>query len=261
MPGYEGGLKRIEHSLRNLSEAKVRHGSKCQIGISYTIQSATVSSVPEMIRFAEECDALQVENDPVVVFKLAHGRGSFVCNVSQLHKLETEVLGNSQFLSNPRVDLWYIKEFLDRMGKDNVASGRPLSNYYKIENFACFTPYLFSLIDAFGDVYVCCHHYDDNGKLNSPERLENRLGSVAQEPFETIWNGDVYRAMRRRLRHIDTDNMPTCGQCTRHYLPNTAMTQVFNIVYAPIIEKHGEAEGRRIFEDMVSGYPPEAIWF
>jgi len=32
-----------------------------------------------------------------------------------------------------------------------------------------------SLVDAFGDVYVCCHHYDDHRKLRGSERQEYRL--------------------------------------------------------------------------------------
>jgi len=61
------------------------------------------------------------------------------------------------------------------MGDENIAAATPPKAHYKKRAHTCFTPWVVSLVDAFGDVYVCCHHYDDHGKLRGSERQEYRL--------------------------------------------------------------------------------------
>jgi hypothetical protein len=264
MTGYKGGLVAVEQSLRSLREAKNKYGNGCRIGISYTIQKANFDDVENMVRFAESCEPLMQEDGPVVVFKLAHGRGDFLCNEEQLRGFEETVLSNEKLLNSQRVDLRYMKEFFQRMSKANMAIGEPLYSYYKASRFTCFTPYLFSLVDAFGDVYVCCHLYDDNGpKLDSPQRREYCLGSVVKKSFAEVWKSDKYQEIRQKLLRIDVETMPKCRECTRHYLPNTAMTSLFEDVYRPMIQQYGEEKGREMFESIVSDkvYPPETVWF
>jgi MoaA/NifB/PqqE/SkfB family radical SAM enzyme len=268
MAGFAGGLSSVERSLESLCRAQAKHDRRCRIGIAYTIQQRNVHDVENMVAFAQRWRDHLGETGPLVVFKLAHGGGgtapaTFLCSEEQLRQFQTDVLLNGHLVANPSVDLRYMREFFERFPLADLAAGKPLRSYYAESKYTCFTPYLFSLVDTFGDVHVCCHLYDDNGVTVSAQREGYCLGNLAKCAFVEIWRSEKYREIRRRLRRIDVEAMPACGECTRHYLPNTAMTALFEHVYRPLIKHYGDEEGREIFEKIVSpnDYPPEVVWF
>lgn len=230
--GDEGGVKKIEEALLKLQQAKGQN-SKCRIGIAYTIQKDNITDVEQMVHWAERCKALENEPDPVVIFKLAHGANSFLCSKEQLQDFSQHALSGRKLISHERVDLRY---------------------------YSCFTPYLFSLVDAFGDVYVCCHLYDDNGDFDSKERQKNKLGNVLKTGFQAVWTSQEYRDMRSTLRRINVVGMPKCGECTRHYAPNAALTGLYQDIYNPLLRKYSKS-GHRRFERIVEQYQDEVVWF
>lgn len=261
MGGYTAGVREIEEALQALRTAKKEHNSKCRIAIAYTIQKGNIDDVRQMVRWAEQCKALDKEPGPVVVFKLAHGTNGFLADEYELRKFSGDVLSDQRLIEHERVDLRYVKEFLDKMSLENVASGQPLTGYYKSQSYTCFTPYLFSLVDAFGDTYVCCHLYDDNGRDGSAERDNNVLGNVLKKGFRDVWQSEKYQNARLLLRKIDVEKMAPCGTCTRHYAPNAALTGIHKDIYLPLLHKKGSNEGHRRYEGIIRQHGGEVVWF
>ena len=68
----------------------------------------------------------------------------------------------------------------------------------------CFKPYHSLVVNHRGDVGPCSHLLTDEGW--------EQMGNLAQSPFEEIWNGPAFRAMREKLVNARPDN-PTCRRC------------------------------------------------
>lgn len=108
----------------------------------------------------------------------------------------------------------------------DVSNGTPIKSYYTNHPMRCFSPFVFSVIDASGKVYPCCHLYRDNHG-NDPRSAEYRkthcLGNLAPDfDFLRVWHGGDYSREREMLKKIDPNNpdfLP-CGECTRHVQVN-----------------------------------------
>ena len=173
-------------------------------------------------------------------FKLAHGPGGkYLCSEEDLMWLKNTVLCDDELLNNSYCNLSYLKNyFLKLLDSNDILEGLPTRSYYAKNNITCFTTNLFSLIDAFGKVYVCCHLYDDNGTFQSEQRDKYCIGNVSEGSFEEIWRGNEYQKIRQALSPIDVCNMH-CSNCTRHWVPNTILTNLYRDVFIPLKEDVG----------------------
>jgi len=246
----------VQRSIRNLKTARAKHRhSGLQIGFAYTMQATNVSLIREMVAYASE-------QGVIVTFKFAHGTDApFLCSERQLRWLWEEILSDESIVRNPFVNIRYLSEYVVRsLGMKDVARGTPTCTYYEHTPIRCFTPFAFSLIDAFGGVYVCCHWYDDNGPLISAQREEHRVGDVSQESFASAWTSARYQQVRRSLDPINVRTTP-CSCCTRHWIPNTIMTQLYEDVYWPLVEGLGPNAARGVYGQLVNECSSEGpVW-
>jgi len=77
-------------------------------------------------------------------------------------------------------------------------AGRYAFGYY--DTHPCYAPWLHSLIDFNGNVYVCCM---------TRERI-SPLGNVLQQSFTDIWAGAAYRRIRLNMH---PPALPPCKRC------------------------------------------------
>ena len=77
------------------------------------------------------------------------------------------------------------------------------------KNMPCYFGWLFSVIDADGNVYPCC--FQDR----SPS---SEIGNIRKDDFGTIWSSKKYKDFRRNFKNIDgrsgmgnTCNQPSCS--------------------------------------------------
>ena len=295
-------------------------------------------------------------------------------------------------------------DYFRRLQLSNIVAGKPTLTLYQSKRTICFTPYLFSLVDAFGGVYVCCHLYDDNGLFTSEQRRKYIIGNLttkrgsslagagnrllgtaniknldrlvtrlkdtcdplsqyiqrhlsqktwrliqeynasehsfwvvsnkstsqksqavllqealvsdlnrllkgpclfdkerfcgltlteeaqkliiknpqgealvylnrllleeaypneiakAYKNFIDAWRSASYQNIRHRLMPIDVVSTP-CGECTRHWFPNTLLTRLYEDIFLPMVETLGFDEAMHQYETLVSVFPEEDVWF
>lgn len=248
----------IEQSLNNLKEARKRYpAGKCRTGMAFTIQKVNIGAIREMAEYASQ-------KQIVVMFKLAHDPGNFNCSEVALAEFQEEVLNNKEITENPHVSINYLRDqFFRKLKIADIAAGLPTRSYYRENETICFTPYLYSLIDFFGGVYVCSHLYDDNGKFKSDVRDKFKIGDISDAPFLEVWRSTNYEAMRKLLKPINTCQTTTCERCTRHWTPNSILTQLYREVFLPLKEAFGLEDAMTEYSRMVTRYAAEdsATWF
>lgn len=258
--GVKGGFQNVIESIKNLEKAKRVNNRNCRIGICYSIQRANIKDVVQMIECAKKLNLSTKEK--ALTFKFVHGRNGFLCNRPQLYDFYQDVLARDDPDWNKMTNLKYLKNFIDSYSNiEDIVSGLPLNSYYKMNKIRCFTPYVFSLIDASGDVYPCCFLYYDNDVYErfKIERKKYRMGTVSgAEPFRQIWLGKRYTGIRNALRIIDVDKLPECKECTRHYLHNAFLTEFF-AKYDSYITELGD-EGKTLLQQVLVQYQPKTVW-
>ncbi len=260
------GFSKVLDAFELIKKAKRKYSdSDCQIGICYVIQRLNIEEdIHNMIKHAKSIDMNGLNIDSVV-FKFAHGRNGFLCSIKQLRKFDEDVLKDESFLHDKLSNLSYLKKFMSNYSSlENIAEGKPLEKFYKKHKLRCFTPCLFSLIDAFGDIYPCCFLYEDNSKFAKYKSIRERykLGNIKEKTFKEIWHSDRYQQIRSDLKVISIERFPECAECTRHYLHNAFLTELFEL-YKDLIEEYGSKEGHKIFQEVVkdsSKYPPGIVW-
>ncbi|MDB4337436.1 radical SAM protein [bacterium] len=249
-------FEELDKSISNLNASmKKIKDHNFSIGLAFTIQKNNIKSIPAMVRYAEK-------NKIKASMKLAHGEGGkYLCTKEDLDWLKSEVLTDDKLLNSPYSNLNYLKDyFLKLLDEKDIIEGMPTRKYYGKNEITCFTTELFSLIDAFGRTYVCCHLYDDNGTFQSDQREKYNIGSVVENSFESVWRSNAYQKIRKELSPIDVCNMH-CSNCTRHWVPNTVLTELHREVFVPLKNELGIDKALKEYKKAVSGLSTDTpVW-
>lgn len=263
--GTRDGLTRIEQALRHLAAAKQRcPESNCAVGIGYTIQALNIDTdVQQMVALAKDLRQ-RGANIEAVVFKFAHGEGTFLCAEGQLRRFDRTIIGRKRLPSESLTNLRYLRDFMRLYSSiSDIASGVPMRTFYSSRSTRCFTPYLFSLVDAFGDVFPCCFLYEDNSQFDGRVgriRRAYRVGNIKESGFPRLWLSDNYQAIRNTLRRVDVKRIPQCARCTRHFLHNDFLTKLHRI-YRCMQNALGKDKASCQFRAIVQAYQHETVWF
>ena len=166
-----GTLKRYKRCVTNLIEAKAALGSQTPtIGIMTVLSKANYRQIPRMLAIAEE---LGVET--IIFTKL---------NAGPKKELEELLLGD--------LERDWIRSLPPYRGKVRVIWA--YASWTFEERVRCYWPQSMSYVTVEGDVTPCCNYFDSR---------DLKLGNVFEQSGEEIWNGEPYRAFRRRLMSGD----------------------------------------------------------
>jgi MoaA/NifB/PqqE/SkfB family radical SAM enzyme len=125
-----------------------------------------------------------------------------------------------------RANIFHIPDIIDFCKKENVpflpGAVHSYDNvaFYNLNNRrlppTCVVPFYHCLVDPSGDVFVCCHHHEDNADY---ERIDRRyvLGNVFQARFPDIWFSKKAKDIRNSLF---ADRAAFCQGCFRYLLEN-----------------------------------------
>ncbi len=86
----------------------------------------------------------------------------------------------------------------------------------------CVVPYYHCLIDASGDIFVCCHHYEDNTDYRNIDR-RFVLGNAFSEGFAAAWFSDRAKEIKRWLLE---NRAGYCRGCFRYLLQNDVASRI-----------------------------------
>jgi MoaA/NifB/PqqE/SkfB family radical SAM enzyme len=207
----------------------------CRLAICYTIQEKNANGVKDMIDWVNTLGL--PENDRHLIFKFAHGDKKKVCSINTIERLFLNP--NSELQSEKyknSANLPYLRKMLEsKFDPNDVSDGRPTFSLYSFNPTRCFTPYIFMLIDPSGAIYPCCFLYEDNGEYDVETNNRRSIHKIGEfDPDDTnslsnIWKNQAYKNFRSSVSVINPykENFKACGRCTRHFIHNIALTQIY----------------------------------
>ena len=86
----------------------------------------------------------------------------------------------------------------------------------------CMVPYYHCLVDPSGDVFVCCHHYEDNTDYRNIDR-RFVLGNAFSQGFVATWLSDRAKGIKRWLLE---NRAGYCQGCFRYLLENDVASHI-----------------------------------
>ncbi len=174
-----GTLKRYKRCVTNLIEARRALGSKTPtIGVMTVLSKNNVRQIPKMLAIAEELGV-----DSIIFTKI---------NASSNPELKDILLGDEERA--------WIESLPPYQGPLEIVWA--YDEWTRQERMDCYWPRHMTYVTVQGDVTPCCNYYDSR---------ELSFGNVFEESGEAIWNGERYKAFRKRLMSGD---LPTrCQNC------------------------------------------------
>jgi radical SAM protein with 4Fe4S-binding SPASM domain len=174
-----GTLERYKRCVNNVVQAKRALGSDTpHLGIMSVLAKNNLAQVPQMIAIAEE---LSVETIMFTKLNLMAG--------DKLEPLALTEDDRSALLALPKYE-----------GRVEVVVA--VTPWTTEERIGCYWPRSMTYVTVEGDVTPCCNYLDSR---------EMKLGNVFEEAGDAIWNGEAYRAFRKRLLSGDLPHM--CQTC------------------------------------------------
>ena len=174
-----GTLKRYRRCVSNLVEARAAAGAaRPLVGVMSVLSKANYRQAPQMIAIAESLGV-----DHIILTKL---------NSGPKPDQEPLLLGAEELA------------WLDALPRyaGPVEVHRAYHPWTLAERMDCYWPKSMTYVTVDGDVTPCCNYYDSR---------ELKLGNVYEQSGAEIWNGEAYRAFRRKL--LAGDLPSKCRTC------------------------------------------------
>jgi radical SAM protein with 4Fe4S-binding SPASM domain len=89
--------------------------------------------------------------------------------------------------------------------------------HFPIHKISCYAGYYTSLVEADGNISVCCHA---NGVSAFTQEHYSTLGNINEMSFKDIWNSSQYEETREKL--TKRQYFGFCKNCTAHFFFNNA---------------------------------------
>ncbi len=162
-----GTLKRYRRCVANLVEARAAAGAaRPAIGVMSVLSKANYRQAPQMIAIAESLGV-----DHIILTKL---------NSGPKPDQEPLLLGQAEL------------DWLDALPpyEGRLEVHRAYHPWTLGQRMDCYWPKSMTYVTVDGDVTPCCNYYDAR---------ELKLGNVYEQSGAEIWNGEAYRAFRRKL--------------------------------------------------------------
>jgi MoaA/NifB/PqqE/SkfB family radical SAM enzyme len=179
---------RVLENVARIGEIKRRTGSPTPfIRFQFVVQKENFREAAEIVRLARRCGVGAVFFKPLSIFRIEDlvadlmggiDRGEFEASLREARRVAREL--------KVRTNLDDFLSYLLPRHWEVYAGGeefRPLARH-------CIVPWFSTFVRIHGEVAFCCYAKIQDAKV----------GSMAEEPFERIWTGDRYRAMRAVLR-------------------------------------------------------------
>jgi MoaA/NifB/PqqE/SkfB family radical SAM enzyme len=196
-------------------------------GMPTLIFTSGTVPVPVVKRVQFSADAL----DPRI-YRIIRGPGSvdvLKANIAKAKEAGCTVTVTSVIQRDNILHIPDIMEFCDYEGipflpgavhsYDDVAfydlSRRPLPRL-------CLVPFYHCVVDPSGDVFVCCHHYEDNTDYRKIDR-RFVLGNSFREGFASVWHSD---GATERKRWLLENRAAFCQGCFRYILENDVASHI-----------------------------------
>lgn len=185
----ECSFSQVESNLKSLVELKKKTGSKINIGVKMVISKLNYDKIEEFVKGAI---GLGVDN---VQFKKVYLR-------------EELKIGDGEF---PLEEVSKKLKGLKEKHKDEI---NIFFGFYNLKlDCQCFMNINHIFIDAYGDMYLCCHY------LN--RKADVKLGSILEQPIKDIWFSD------RHWQTVKNTKLEECNEVDCRWIRYTNIMKPF----------------------------------
>ncbi|MFH2002742.1 MAG: radical SAM protein [Planctomycetota bacterium] len=198
----------VMEAIRGINALKEKRNlSAPHIRINYALQKSNLDELVDMMRMAVELkaeamyiqyldyvDVVDLKDDLIGDMDFDHLRSVLITTQEMAKKSGIET----------NISIWL--RDLELYKSKMLSMGGEMSLTRK-----CLFPWLSTFIEANGDVKAC--------PIFTRKRHEGNMGNIFEQPFKSIWNGELYMDIRRKLRAGERPYTP-CRQCVPQSLSN-----------------------------------------
>lgn len=169
------------------------------------IHGLNCAELPEMVRLAH-AEGVRVS---FKVGDVPRGTERHALTPEQRQEVRARLLPEARMLARQLGVKHNLEAFAAQFGPATPDAGRP----------ECFAGYFYSRVYVDGRVFFCCDHIE--------------AGRLEDGPFDRIWRGAPYAAVRARLHR--GEGYPGCARCGKHDLNFGATRELRTLLDAGIL--------------------------
>lgn len=208
--GVKGAFKRTVHGLKHLRRAKKALKTKTRIRLNMVLTRHNYHAYPDLLALAGELGVTDVVPLPVDEGGKSKNRllpWQLQEYTATIAPAVAAIRAHCGFSTAPHLIYPFgaVKDDLRHAAATEYARG-----YFR--DHLCYAPWLTTLIDWEGDVWLCCM---TRGKLAAQ-------GNVRHTSFRDIFLGEQYQAVRRQFL---TERLALCHRCDNYLAENRLLEQ------------------------------------
>lgn len=199
-----GRFERLMTNIRALNEAKRRHGSRFPvITFNFVMMRSNIHELPALVELAHE---LEVEGLAAMHMVPVEGLDRRTETLDTEPELCNRMLAGARERARAHdLEVSFPEPFaLGGALRPGLKAATPVGFQLNVEHAPdtsrCKFPWVFVGIDPYGNVAPCGWWF-----------TEPTMGNVLLEDFESIWNSEAYRELRRE--HVERHLRATCKAC------------------------------------------------
>lgn len=179
---------KVINNVRTVTRLRREAGkSRPRVALNFVAQRSNIEQLPQFVRMAKELGADAVN----VGFLQVYSKELLTESLYFYQELSDTFMAQAQEVAREvKIDLYVPGFFRNRCPESRESSVASLpTDTFRTK---CVEPYGFVLVHADGTLGPCCVN-------------DSRLGSLADDDFITLWNGELYADFRRRVSTPEED--------------------------------------------------------
>lgn len=199
-----GRFARLMTNIRALNEAKQRHGSRYPVlTFNFVMMRSNIHELPALVDLAHELDVEGLAAMHMVPVEGLDRRDEALDAEPELcNRMMAEARERARAcdLEVSFPEPFALDGALEPGLKPTTPVGFQLNEDHAPDASRCKFPWVFVGIDPYGNVAPCGWWF-----------TEPAMGNILAQDFESIWNSDAYRELRRE--HVERHLRATCKAC------------------------------------------------
>jgi hypothetical protein len=192
-PRHDDEELRFRQALEILGRTRIDRHSAARIGVKLLLSSSNAQAIVSRVTELLELKATGSQRYVVDHIKIKSIRG------------DTDLVPSASLVRNVEHDLALLKSRYGKRASDlqiDIKSAEVPAKY------RCWISPIMTVVDASGDVYLCCNFYEsrDDSKIGS-------LGSSGEGAFADFWGGQHHRSVMQRVSPARVCNSPLGCHC------------------------------------------------
>ncbi len=214
--GRKGAFYGIVENILKILEMKKRMKSSSNILNEITIQKENVADIENIVGILDGWGIDEITCHFIETTKDRMDKESVKKLKQFLEKYKNGNYNDTRVCEAVDSNKGYLEGLYDgSISEEDIIEGMQARSLFQNRKTCCFASCDVVLINAFGNVYPCCHTFE----IEEKDSEEYLMGNILNTSFREVWNSNRANQIRRKVFPVDysKNKLSKCGACSNFF--------------------------------------------